>query len=834
NEIRFRDNDNSAYVGFKAPATVNTSVTYNLPDEDSAAAGYVLSTDASGNLSWIVQGAPADNLGNGIATNNIQLNDNWLSNDGGNEGIRVTDGGNVGIGTSTPDSELHVDGASNATLILEADGVNDSRVWFADGFSNNPGVIEYDHNLNKMILGTTDGSADLTIDGTGQVGVGSNSPRSLFEVAGDIQIGNSSATCDATKAGAMRYTGGNVEYCNGTAWQAFGTAAGGEVNTASNQGIGGVGVFSAKNGVDLEFKNINNASEGIVVADDAGNDEIDISLDIPGVTDLGAVADNADSFLVYDASGTALREVTRAQVVLTEAEVDAYANNNGYGDILDGGNTNGADVTIGTNDGFDLNFETNGSNVMTIFDDGNIGIGTTTVSQYGVGRVTSIYRNTGDAELNLNAAGGSSTFQSILSFSNNGTPTAHITGGKSANGAGDGRLLFGTHNGTSMSNRMTIDQNGDVGIGTTAPDTKLHVFGDARFQDAYVNLDIKDNNSTGIDDTGGSLNIKDSSDNLAFLLGIPGSVGNAVMTNYNANGAIKFQTAGTNERMIIDKDGNVGVGTTSPARLLQVEGPMRITASTAPSSPVAGDMYVDSGDSNKLKYYDGSAWIDTSGPSGSSSPIFYSCANTQSADSGNAPCFGAASNGGKGNSSFRAMSCENSAGTGLASGTLLRWTGSLWQFYHTNDTWYNCTDGTVVVLNRLATGGVYTTQWSDAVGGINYASGNVGIGTTNPVVELDVDTGTINAASICDETNSNCLDLSSGIGGSGYSAGDTILVADGSVSAPSLAFNNDTNTGIYRSAADRFNIAVGGVNSVEVRSDRMTYSSTFGSLYIAD
>jgi hypothetical protein len=29
---------------------------------------------------------------------------------------------------------------------------------------------------------------------------------------------------------------------------------------------------------------------------------------------------------------------------------------------------------------------------------------------------------------------------------------------------------------------------------------------------------------------------------------------------------------------------------------------------TTPSSPVAGDMYMDSTDSNKLKVYDGSAW----------------------------------------------------------------------------------------------------------------------------------------------------------------------------------------------------------------------------------
>ncbi len=46
------------------------------------------------------------------------------------------------------------------------------------------------------------------------------------------------------------------------------------------------------------------------------------------------------------------------------------------------------------------------------------------------------------------------------------------------------------------------------------------------------------------------------------------------------------------------------------------------------------------------------------------------------------------------------------------------------------------------------------------------SSGNVGVGTTSPDVELDVHTGSINAAEICDENNTNCLDLSAGVGGS--------------------------------------------------------------------
>lgn len=45
-----------------------------------------------------------------MANRNFQLNNNYLSNDGDNEGIRIDDSGNVGIGTATPTSRLNIAG----------------------------------------------------------------------------------------------------------------------------------------------------------------------------------------------------------------------------------------------------------------------------------------------------------------------------------------------------------------------------------------------------------------------------------------------------------------------------------------------------------------------------------------------------------------------------------------------------------------------------------------------------------------------------------------------------------------------------------------------------
>lgn len=62
---------------------------------------------------------------------------------------------------------------------------------------------------------------------TGKVGIGTTTPRSRLEVVGGIQIGADAVTCDSTKAGTLRYNAAMVEYCNGTAWQAFGVSGSG-------------------------------------------------------------------------------------------------------------------------------------------------------------------------------------------------------------------------------------------------------------------------------------------------------------------------------------------------------------------------------------------------------------------------------------------------------------------------------------------------------------------------------------------------------------------------------------------------------------------------------
>lgn len=72
---------------------------------------------------------------------------------------------------------------------------------------------------------------------------------------------------DITNSAAAAY------YWNGTSW----VGAGGEVNTASNVGSGGVGPYDSKSLADLRFRNVNTTSDKIGVALDVTNKEIDIT-----------------------------------------------------------------------------------------------------------------------------------------------------------------------------------------------------------------------------------------------------------------------------------------------------------------------------------------------------------------------------------------------------------------------------------------------------------------------------------------------------------------------------------------------------------------------------
>jgi hypothetical protein len=136
--------NNSVHVEYNGKMEVNlqSGVTYNV--YVSIGTGY---RDA-GDYDRVYYKLVAGNLpvNQHLASANIQLNNNYLSNDGGNEGIRIDNSGNVGIGTTSPTVPLDINGAVNAsTLSISNTSTGVSSLILKNGdaaasFSDNPQI----------------------------------------------------------------------------------------------------------------------------------------------------------------------------------------------------------------------------------------------------------------------------------------------------------------------------------------------------------------------------------------------------------------------------------------------------------------------------------------------------------------------------------------------------------------------------------------------------------------------------------------------------------------------------------------------------------------------
>ena len=76
------------------------------------------------------------------------------------------------------------DGSGNETLTILSGSTNEGYLRFADGTSGSAayqGRVEYDHTNGKLNMGAG-GTTPVTIDSSGNMGVGTNSPASILDV----------------------------------------------------------------------------------------------------------------------------------------------------------------------------------------------------------------------------------------------------------------------------------------------------------------------------------------------------------------------------------------------------------------------------------------------------------------------------------------------------------------------------------------------------------------------------------------------------------------------------------------------------------------------------
>ncbi len=149
--------------------------------------------------------------------------------------------------------------------------------------------------------------------------------------------------------------------------------------------------------------------------------------------------------------------------------------------------------------------------------------------------------------------------------------------------------------------RMLVNGDGDVGIGTTSPQQKLHIHDDAKGL-CYTQFT---NSSTG----------GESGDGL--IVGINSS-GDAFLQNKEADRELSLGTAGVN-RIYIKNTGEIGIGTSIPAYDLEVIGSVGATTYYGDGSNLTGISgttdadWTISGD-NMYSAVSGNVGIGTTGP----------------------------------------------------------------------------------------------------------------------------------------------------------------------------------------------------------------------------
>ena len=232
--------------------------------------------------------------------------------------------------------------------------------------------------------------------------------------------------------------------------------------------------------------------------------------------------------------------------------------------------------------------------------EGDVGIGTTTPNAN-----LHIFQNNGNAVLQIEAQGGDQ--DPVVQFTGNG-PLEYWTVGFDDSDGDKFKIGRGATLGTD--DKLTIQEDGNVGIGTTSPTAKLHIGGTSgvdgiKFPDGTLQTTAATGGS-GLWSASGSY-IYYNSGNVGIGTASPSANlhifqnnGNAVLqieaqggdqdpvVQFSGNTGPEYWTVGfddsdgdkfkigrgpilgTDDKLTIQEDGNVGIGTTAPTATLDV------------------------------------------------------------------------------------------------------------------------------------------------------------------------------------------------------------------------------------------------------------------------
>ena len=161
---------------------------------------------------------------------------------GGSERFRITSGGNVGIGTTSPVEKLEVLGYIKSSVGFKA------NTYTSLLESSNDTVISNSAYYNMLFK--TNNAERMRITNAGNVGIGTTSPSAALEVVGGIKLSDNSPLTWATSNTRIFGQSGYMQL----------QVAGGDVMRLTSAGDVGIGVITPRAKLDV--------NGGVKVADD--------------------------------------------------------------------------------------------------------------------------------------------------------------------------------------------------------------------------------------------------------------------------------------------------------------------------------------------------------------------------------------------------------------------------------------------------------------------------------------------------------------------------------------------------------------------------------------
>ena len=449
--------------------------------------------------------------------------------------IAVDSSGNVGIGTSSPSGDLHIQGAvgNQARLYItdgDTTGVANSLIITKSG----TGSYVYDRQAGSSLLFGTADTERMRITSAGNVGIGTTSPSYLLDTysssTSDLVV---SRTRSAAAASGTSITYHNVEKGNG-----YGAAYGGYLE----QGVGSGAIIATVNGGTIvERMRIDTAGNvGI------GTTSPSLPLQVEGNIRGGSPTVSGNyNFSLQSGSSTATY-LSRYSSGL--AELRQY----------------GGAFQVVSHDAYPLILSTSNVERMRIDSAGNVGIGISSPavplhisSASPAIRLTDTDDNS-DAQIGA-AAGGRLVLDADIN-----------------NEVASSAILFRVDGG---SEKMRITSAGYVGIGTSNPLSTLDVVDTAPIFGSSRGTNVDKHWRPRLPTYAGT-NTGTDWFSPFFITSANGinriQIGGGTSTAYAATeirvltAANSTTTTGT-ERMRIDSAGNVGIGTSLPGEKLHVD-----------------------------------------------------------------------------------------------------------------------------------------------------------------------------------------------------------------------------------------------------------------------